>query len=284
MPYNLSQLTATPHPKPFRPIAPTAQFEGELFRMYTPIIQRWRDSATRMMAVYAIADMAAAEEEDSNTAAEIAALLLLIRWNEFFSKVESWHRSKWIADVARARGVDATFLVERPSYALNMNRAARRAEASIARRAGIEAASQASGMSAIDRAISDAVSANVGLIRSVSDEARARINNAVMGGMRRGASKDEVARQINKGLGMSRDRAKRIAVNQMDAAVTTLTRVRAEEAGIEKFQWQHNTPADRARIHHLNRNGKVFRWDDRSLSELPGILLGCRCRALPVVV
>ena len=284
MPYNLSQLTATPHPKPFRPIAPTAQFEGELFRMYTPIIQRWRDSATRMMAVYAIADMAAAEEEDSNTAAEIAALLLLIRWNKFFSKVESWHRSKWIADVSRARGVDATFLVESPSYALNMNRAARRAEASIARRAGIEVASQASGMSAIDRAISDAVSANVGLIRSVSDEARARIYNAVMGGMRRGASKDEVARQINKGLGMSRDRARRIAINQMDAAVTTLTRVRAEEAGIEKFQWQHNTPADRARIHHLNRNGKVFRWDDRSLDALPGVLVGCRCRALPVVV
>ena len=231
-----------------------------------------------------LADAIAVEEEDSNTAAEIAALLLLIRWNEFFSKVESWHRSKWIADVSRARGVDATFLVESPSYALNMNRAARRAEASIARRAGIEVASQASGMSAIDRAISDAVSANVGLIRSVSDEARARIYNAVMGGMRRGASKDEVARQINKGLGMSRDRARRIAINQMDAAVTTLTRVRAEEAGIEKFQWQHNTPADRARIHHLNRNGKVFRWDDRSLDALPGVLVGCRCRALPVVV
>ena len=260
------------------------RFEGELFRMYTPIIQRWRDSATRMMAAYVLADAIAVEEEDSNTAAEIAALLLLIRWNEFFSKVESWHRSKWIADVSRARGVDATFLVESPSYALNMNRAARRAEASIARRAGIEVASQASGMSAIDRAISDAVSANVGLIRSVSDEARARIYNAVMGGMRRGASKDEVARQINKGLGMSRDRARRIAINQMDAAVTTLTRVRAEEAGIEKFQWQHNTPADRARIHHLNRNGKVFRWDDRSLDALPGVLVGCRCRALPVVV
>ena len=280
MAYDLAALTATARPKPFRPITPTAQFEGELFRMYTPIIQRWRDSATRMMAVYALADMAAAEEEDSNTAAEVAALLLLIRWNEFFSKVGSWHRAKWIADVSRTRGVDATFLVERPSYALNTNRAARRAEASIARRAGIEAASQASGMSSIDRAISDAVSANVGLIRSVSDEARARIYNAVMGGMRRGASKDEVARQINRGLALSRNRARFIASDQMDKTVKAMSFARMEEADIVSARWKH-TPQQHPRLHHKARDGNVYRITDPIWREL--YEPNCKCQPVPVI-
>ena len=254
MAYNLASLTTTANPKPFRPITPTAQQEGELFRMYTPVIQRWRDSATRMMAVYALADMAAVEEEDSNTAAEIAALLLLIRWNEFFSKVESWHRSKWIADVSRARGVDATFLVRPPVAAM----------------AG----------DPIGITVQQAVSANVGLIRSVSDEARARIYNAVMGGMRRGASKDEVARQINRGLALSRNRARFIASDQMDKTVKAMSFARMDEAGIVSAGWKH-TPQQHPRLHHKARDGNVYRITDPIWREL--YEPNCKCQPVPVI-
>lgn len=272
MAYELAALARAD--KPFRVIQPTATQEAELLRLYTPIIQTWRNAATNMLAAYTLASATGVldpiEEEDSRTAEAIAALLLLIRWRSFFGRVESWHRSKWLASVASATGVDATFMTMPPNGLATqpvMNRRAKRA-------AGLAPA-----LSPIDKAVADAVASNTALIRSVSNDTRARINNAVISGIRRGASKDEVARQINKGLVMSRERAKRIASNEMDNAVKAMTMARMEEAGVQWGEWEHNTPVERARISHLQRDKKVFRIGAPIWQEL--YLPFCRCQMRP---
>jgi hypothetical protein len=267
--------------RPFRVIEPTAVHETDLFRLYTPVIQRWRNSASRAMSIYATATatgvLTGLEEEDSNSAAEIAALLLLIDWRSFFGGMEAWHRRKWLASVSAATGVDATYLARpatgRPVAVIVQNRAARRA-AGITRPSIIT-----TGLSGIDRAVADAVAANVSLVRSVSDEARARIANAVIGGVRRGASAGEVARQLNAGLKLSRARVGRIAEDQVDKAVKAFTKARMIEAGLTVAEWEHNTPRNRARLHHLARNKKVYRLSDPVWQEL--MLPNCRCQQRP---
>lgn len=278
----------------FRVVEPTATQTGELLRLYTPIINRWRDSAARSMNAYAVAlstgDLTGLSEEDKETAAEIAALLALIDFGSFFGRMELWHRAKWLSSVAAATGVDATYLVQRPiGVPQPVNRQQRRTAAS-----GVVAAARAvtvtseglavtGTLTGIDKAVADAVAANVALVRSVSDDTRARIANAVISGVRQGKAATEVAREINKGLVLSKKRADRIAENQVDAAITAMTKARAQEAGIETFEWRHYTERRNARLNHLFRNGKTFRWDNKSLDALPGVLPNCRCRANPVI-
>lgn len=291
MPYALAEI-ATKN-KPFRVIEPSAYQSQDLLRLYTPIINQWRNSAARSMSVYATAlatgELAGLSEEGKETAAEIAALLALIPFDQFFARMETWHRGKWLSSVSAATGVDATYLVQRPVGASQpVNRQQRRAAAS-----GVVAAARAvkvtpqglavTGLSGIDKAVADAVAANVALVRSVSDDTRARIANAVISGVRQGKAATEVARTINKGLALSKARADRIAENQVDAAITAMTKARAQEAGIETFEWRHYTERKNARLNHLFRDGMKFRWDDKTLDALPGVLPNCRCRANPVI-
>lgn len=272
MAYDLAALAK--RNRPFSVITPRSTDEGALFRLYTPVIKRWRDSATRMMAAYTLAmqtgALAGLEEEDQETAADIAALLALIDFGAFFGRVETWHRGKWLASVSAATGVDATYLVQ-PAAPVGMNRAERRAAAS----RGLIPSARGIVTAGIDKAVSDAVAANVSLIRSVSDDTRARIFNAVMAGVRSGAKADDVARRINRGLTMSRDRARRIAESEMDKAVKAMNTARMVEAGIGLGEWVHNTPRERARLNHLARNGQVYDLSDPIWGDQ--MLPNCRC-------
>lgn len=288
MPYNLSEI-ATKRGE-FRVITPRATDETDLLRLYTPVINRWRDSAARSMSAYAIAlatgDLAGLSEEDKEAAAEIAALLALIPFDTFFTRMETWHRTKWLSSVSAATGVDARFMTA-PARGTTapVNRQQRRAAAS-----GVIAAARAvrvtpqglmvSGLTGIDRAVADAVAANVALVRSVSDDTRARIANAVIGGVRSGKSATEVARQINVGLMLSKKRAERIAADQVAKAAKAYTRARMDEAGVERAAWQH-TPQENPRIAHLKRHGEVYGLDDPIWAGLNEPF--CKCWQRPVI-
>ena len=288
MPYSLPDIAVKR--QSFRVITPRASDTSDLLRLYTPIINRWRDSAARSMTAYATAlatgELAGLSEEDKETAAEIAALLTLIPFDQFFARMEVWHRTKWLSSVAAATGVDARFMTAPVRGApAPVNRQQRRAAAS-----GVVAAARAvrvtpvglqvSGLTGIDKAVADAVAANVALVRSVSDDTRARIANAVIGGVRSGKSATDVAREINVGLRMSSKRARRIADNEVAKATKAFTRARMVEAGVERAAWQH-TPQENPRIAHLRRHGEVYALDDPIWAGLDAPF--CKCWQLPYI-
>jgi len=132
----------------------------------------------------------------------------------------------------------------------------------------------AGSLSGLDARLADAVAANASLVRSVSDDTRARIANAVFSGLQSGQSKVEVARSINRGLKLSSARAKRIAKDQVDKAVKSLTLFRFDEAGFEQAWWHHSGAAH-PRLVHLHRNGNVYRLDDPIWAGL--MEPGCGC-------
>jgi SPP1 gp7 family putative phage head morphogenesis protein len=99
--------------------------------------------------------------------------------------------------------------------------------------------------------------------------------------MRVNAPVEDVARDINESLGKVRARAGRIAENELDNAVKAMTDARMAEAELDEAVWRHYTPRERARPHHLARQGKRFSVDDPVWQELYAPY--CRCQKRPVL-
>lgn len=290
MAYNLQNIAT--RSRSWRTIEPTAALQTDLFATgYRPILTAWSNAGAALMPAYAAAlasgsvDELAAEEQ--SYADEIAALLLLIQWHAYFQRLEQWHRRKWLASTANAAGVDvAPYLAAPTGITATQNRATRRATASGLRAAAREAVrvqrgviGVVPGLSGVDAVLGNAVAANASLVRSVSDQTRARIANAVFNGVKAGTSPEDVAKEISAGLAISRKRALRIAQNETIQASKALDDFRIKEAGFTQAAWDHSHLPERPRPWHLQRDGKVFGLDDKVWAELT--LPFCRCRKKP---
>lgn len=292
MPYNLPELATKS--REFRVIEPSATLEADLLRLYTPILQKWRDSAAISVALYA--QGADTEQQDDNAAKEIALLLLFLKFSEYFTRVETWHRSKWLASVKAATGVDATWMTSAPAvtsgrtagmmYVEPVGGVVASAKAATVTNAPSRAYADPwntlAGKTPVTAAVENATASARQLAKSLSDEAQNRINQALAAGRRTGASATDVARDINAALAKGRKRAVGISENELDNAVKSLTDARMSEASLTQAEWEHNTPANRARPHHLARQRKRFAVDDPVWRELYEPY--CRCQKRPVLV
>lgn len=290
MPYNLQNLAT--RARTWRTIEPTAALQSDLFSIgYRPILQAWQNAAAAMLPAYAAAlvsgsvDELAAEEQSH--AQEIAALLLFIQWSAYFARLEAWHRRKWLASTANAAGVDvAPYLAVPNGVPATPNRATRRATASGLRAAAREAVrvqrgavGVVSGLSGIDAVLGNAVAANASLVRSVSEQTRARIANAVFNGVTAKTPVEDVALEISKGLALSKKRALRIAKNEVTQATKALNKFRIEEAGFTSAAWSHSHLPEHPRILHIKRDNQEFNLEDPVWRELS--LPFCRCSMKP---
>lgn len=289
MPYNLQALAV--RARPWRVIEPTASLASDLAKLQLTPVRLWQAAAASMMAAYAAALASGSVDElvqeEQSHALEIAAILALMQWSAYFQRLEQWHRRKWIASAANAAGVDvAPYLAVPTGITAIPNRATRRITASGLRAAAREAVrvqrgivGAVSGLSGIDAVLGNAVAANASLVRSVSEQARARIANAVFNGVAAQTPVEEVAREISKGLALSKKRVLRIAKDQTSKATKALSRFRIEEAGFKSGTWEHLAGQLHPRLHHQARDKKVYRLDDPIWSELA--LPNCHCQVGP---
>jgi SPP1 gp7 family putative phage head morphogenesis protein len=127
--------------------------------------------------------------------------------------------------------------------------------------------------------IEAALARNVALVRSVSDDTRAKIADAIFRGQQAGTSTADVTKEISAVLGKSRDRARRIATDQTAKLGATLDQQRQEALGFTEFEWMHSMKLH-YRPEHLARNGKVYSWRENDLNgDLPGVAPFCGCKA-----
>lgn len=122
------------------------------------------------------------------------------------------------------------------------------------------------------------VQANVALVRSISSEARNRLEGILFRGFQQRLPARNVARDISQALQMSRARALRIAVDQTQKLSAQLDDERFAQAGIEEFTWVHS-----GKVHfrpwHRERDGKRFRLKgDIRPDDMPGIPPFCGCK------
>ena len=135
------------------------------------------------------------------------------------------------------------------------------------------------------------VKANVALIKSIPEKYFEQIEGAVMRSIQTGRGMADLQPEIER-LGMvTKDRAALIARDQTSKATAALNNVRLDALGIDKFKWLHSGGGkEPRRLHKDTLNGNVYSRanppiiDERTGERgLPGQLINCRCRMVPVL-
>jgi SPP1 gp7 family putative phage head morphogenesis protein len=238
-------------------IAPTNAQAQDLAAIMVRVTNHWSAALDRILAQYdppaapgtrdslfGLGDVLdALREEGDRLVISITPSL-----REWALRLERWHRARWSANVMTATGVHLDTI-------LTAGDVAEPIEAFLQR--------------------------NVALVRSVSDETRDRISDTVFRNFQKRTPIAEVARELRESVDMGRRRAIRIAADQSTKLSSALDTERMVQAGIEKWEWVHSGKLH-AREEHLERNGKVYSFDDPP-EDMPGELPFCGCRKLGVI-
>lgn len=235
----------------FRPITAPATLASDLYaEAYAPVVKAWSEAAERIVEQYgrslamttdSPADVGAvlSATEDAVTRILISIRLRLEAWA---LRTERWHRGKWSSTVKAATGVDIATMI---------------------------------GPKGAQTTVGAAIERNVGLVRSISEQARTRIGEAVFRGLNKRAPAADVAKEIREATGMARRRALNVAADQTVKITAQLNSERRREAGIDTWEWVSSHKVN-YRPEHAARDGKRYA-DGDAPSDLPGELPYCGC-------
>jgi SPP1 gp7 family putative phage head morphogenesis protein len=241
-----------------RPVIPTATMAGDLYRaVYLLLIQGWQQRLAGLEAAYSralptrdtLTRDAADDVQRELDAAEawLDRLIVAITpsLKEWALKTEKWQRGKWVGAVLTATGIDLSTILS--AYDVNDT-----VDAFMAR--------------------------NVALVRSVSDQTRARIADIVLRNYQTRVPVAQVAKEMAEAVDLGRARALRIAADQSSKIANRLDQARQEQARIKRYTWRHSFKRH-PRRYHVERNGQVFAWSEPPSDGPPGTQPFCGCRA-----
>lgn len=143
--------------------------------------------------------------------------------------------------------------------------------------------------------INASITANVKLITNLKDKYLFQIGEAVQRSIISGKGMGDLLPEMEKIAGMTKGRAKKIALDQTKKTYAAITRHRMAGAGITKFEWLHSGGGQRPRKFHMDRwpnglNGGIFDMATPPVTDprtnhrsFPGEDLGCNCKMIPVI-
>ncbi len=102
---------------------------------------------------------------------------------------------------------------------------------------------------------------NAELITGMTEEEIKRVSGHIQRGLQEGSSYESIADEIQESFGITRRKAKLIARDQTSKLNASLTKLRQQEVGIERYEWQ-TSGDERVRPSHKVLDGKICRWDD----------------------
>ncbi len=131
---------------------------------------------------------------------------------------------------------------------------------------------------------------NVALIKSISQKYLNGVQQAVMRSITTGGGLQDLVPYLQKSKEITYRRANMIAHDQTRKAFNALNKGRMNKLGIKEFEWLHSGGSNEPRRLHIELSGKIFSLDDPPIIQenpeergLPGQLVNCRCRMLPVI-
>ena len=135
--------------------------------------------------------------------------------------------------------------------------------------------------------LSNSVSQNVSLITTLHESYFKDIEFETLNGLERGLSTRDIAKRIQKKTGVSKNRARLIARDQVSKLNSNLASRRASDLGIKRFRWSTSSD-ERVRASHRALNNKIFTYKDGATVDgdshvLPGQPIQCRCVAVPII-
>jgi len=255
-----------------RDIKPPQMFATNLFNAaYVDVVKVWESTSAKLIQEYrrSLSELTQdsptdlenifAEAERQTGAIFFQLKPALERWTLF---VERWHRQKWNAAVLSASRVDLSTML---------------------------------GASDVRLSLETSIANNVALVRSVSDETRQKMSQAVFDGLRNRTSADDVAKRIREVAGMGRARARRIASDQLAKLTSSLADERRRQAGLSEWEWLWSHKKH-GREEHIARDGKIYSDDPGEVggkvngkainappNDRPSQLPFCGCRSRSII-
>lgn len=248
----------------FRPLKPRPAQVVALRSIYLAIVEVWERNVDELAAAYRVGFIGDAPA-DVGRAIDIVMLetnrmlvTLRGRVRNWTAKTEGQHREQWRSTVLTATGVEVGTMLH--SGATSM-------------------------------AASAIVERNVGLIRSINDDTRAKIADLVFRSVKENKPAREVAAAIRAQTDFSRKRAMNVAADQTTKLYAALDETRQREAGLKQFIWRHSGKVH-ARPEHLERDGVLFNWeagdgpgeDPPDPDDMPGVPPFCGCTTQAALV
>lgn len=135
------------------------------------------------------------------------------------------------------------------------------------------------------------VQANVSLIKSIPDQYMVAVQGAVFRAVQTGGDLGTLTTELQKHAGVTRRRARFIALDQNNKANAALKRARQAELGIDEEEWRHSGGGKHPRPSHVHAGRERVRykvsegWLDPATGRRiwPGTEVGCRCVGRPII-
>lgn len=128
------------------------------------------------------------------------------------------------------------------------------------------------------------VAENVSLIRDLPTKYLNQVESIVRVGVMQGSSIKSISAELEKLEGMTKNRAKLIAADQVGKANAALSEHRIQDLGIDSYTWQTSLD-ERVRHTHMMSQGQEYTFKKGSphVHGLnPGMDYRCRCWARPI--
>jgi SPP1 gp7 family putative phage head morphogenesis protein len=122
------------------------------------------------------------------------------------------------------------------------------------------------------------ISENTSLIKSLPTRLHPDLEGIIRRGVMNGASVKTIKEQIKKQYGTTDSRAKLIAQDQILKLNADLTRYRLQSVGVKRYVWR-TVKDNRVRPEHVEREGRIYSWENGAGGEHPGEPVRCRCHA-----
>ena len=132
------------------------------------------------------------------------------------------------------------------------------------------------------------VNENVSLIRSIPQQYLTQVEGAVMRSVTAGRDLALLTTELREQFGVTKRRARLIALDQNNKATAAFTRVRQVQYDLQAI-WMHSHAGKTPRPTHVKNNGKPYDpdkgWFDPAVGEYiwPGTLPNCRCWSKTII-
>lgn len=129
------------------------------------------------------------------------------------------------------------------------------------------------------------INRNAALIKSLSDELVGKVEQAVFQSRIDRTTRHDLQEQLQRLYGISENRARLIATDQIGSINSDFNRSRHTALGIDSYKWRIRGDG-KTRPLHVDINGTVYRWDQPTGAEggqHAGKPIHCRCSAVAVI-
>jgi len=122
------------------------------------------------------------------------------------------------------------------------------------------------------------VTANVGLITSISSQYFTQIEGIIRRGVESGTSTKKIQKELQNRFSVTRNRARLIARDQIGKYYGSMHKERSVDLGITHFRWI-TAGDERVRTEHRLLDRRRFSWKMGADGLYPGLDIQCRCIA-----